>query len=433
MPDGSSNAFKFEKAVRRQTAAIIGLAGPSGGGKTWTALELATGMAGDGRIALISTEGKRDLYYADHFDFDRVGLEAPYTPDRCLDALKAAQDAGYGVVIFDSFSDEYIGEGGLADMAEAERAKMRQPNEAAKWARPKAAHKKVIRWIRNSARCHLIFAMRAEEKVKLVKVMKDGKEQTVVEPIGFQPICERNFMFDMMESALLLPTMSDREGKVILEDARGVPQWIKPMEQHRRFFPDRQPITRESGRLLAEWCAGGISLEPSRDVEGDLREAAAKGKDSLQAAWSSLSREERRPFGYLIGTRDEPGELTLLAREADVQREEPPDEIPFDESPPAERASSPPSPPEREDMDTPPADLAQPGLALGGEENLTVPYDPRQPAFFARQMEALIAEAPADFARTARIKLANENSIAKLKKADTAAYDKLQLALSGRA
>lgn len=275
MPDGSAtNVFQFERAVRKQTWAIIGLAGPSGGGKTWTALELAAGLAQDGRIALISTEGTRDLYYADHFDFDRVGMDSPFTPERCLAAMKAAQDAGYRVVIFDSFTDEYVGEGGLADMVEKERAEAIKKgwtvNDAALWARPKAEHKKVIRWIRNSARCHLIFAMRAEEKVKFVKAKKNGRDVTEVVAVGYQPIAEKSFMYDMMESALLLPQKLDDKGNVVLADARGVPQWIKPMSQHIPFFPENKPITREAGRLLAAWCAGGA---PAPASEPAVRES----------------------------------------------------------------------------------------------------------------------------------------------------------------
>lgn len=316
--------FTFTRAVRRQTWAVIGLAGPSGGGKTWTALELAMGLQGNGRTALISTEGSRDLYYADHFDFDRAGMTEPYTPARCLDALQAAS-ASHSVVIFDSFSDEYIGAGGLVDMADAELKRMKNPNTAAAWAKPKAEHKKVIRWIRNSARCHLIFAMRAEEKVKLIKV----RGETKVEPLGFQPICEKAFMFDMMESAMLLPDMRDKDGLVVLPDARGVPQWIKPMKDHLPFFPASKPITRESGRALAAWCAGGEPApapEPDPEPIGEdalaLASAAAeRGTVELRALWARLDRDQRAQVRDLIGSPDQPGELLALAMETDRQRE----------------------------------------------------------------------------------------------------------------
>src|SRR5271166_3193704 len=191
-----SSDFTFAQAVRTNTPMIIGIAGPSGSGKTFTALTLAMGLAGDqGKIALIDTEGRRALHYADLkgpdgaplFRFDHCDMQAPYTPARFLGAWKAAEAAGYAVIVTDSYSDEYVGEGGLVDMADAELKKMRAPNTAAAWAKPKAEHKLGVRWMRQ-ARSHLIFCLRAEEKVKLEKI--EGK--TVVVPLGWMPICEKN-------------------------------------------------------------------------------------------------------------------------------------------------------------------------------------------------------------------------------------------------
>jgi hypothetical protein len=363
--DGGS-AFQFVKAVRQQTWVIMALAGPSGGGKTWTALELATGLAADGKIALISTEGSRDLYYADYFDFDRVGLEAPYTPERWLAAMKAAQAAGYRVIINDSFSDEYIGEGGLADMAAAERV----PNEAAKWAKPKAEHKKVIRWIRNGARCHLIFAMRAEEKVRLIK---NEKGQTVVEPIGYQPICEKSFMYDMMESALLLPEKRDKDGKIILADARGVPQWIKPMSQHLAFFPENKPITRESGRLLAEWCAGGVSA-PARDLRADAEAAAAGGDAAFRSFYFALTDDEK------LALRPRVKVLQAKARAADAKPKEPINDLAQDPPTESTTASEPDFVPER-DSD------------FWGQDRLIIARGPMSPGEFEHAFKRYLRQA----------------------------------------
>lgn len=264
--------FSFAPAVRENTPMVVALAGPSGSGKTFTALELAMGLAGDGKIALIDTEGRRGLHYADlklpsgepRFRFDHCDFRSPYTPARFLDALKAAEGAGYSVIVTDSFSDEYVGEGGLVDMAAAEKVE----NTAAKWAKPKAQHKLVIRWLRQS-RCHLIFCIRAEEKVKLEKIFNDrkGKEEIVVVPIGWQPVCEKNTMYDMTASFMLHP-----------EDP-GAPHPIKLQEQHRPLFPDGQPITRESGERLAAWCAGGAAPQessPARAAVKRIRDQIAK-------------------------------------------------------------------------------------------------------------------------------------------------------------
>src|SRR5215472_17298925 len=112
--------FSFSPAVREKTPMILALAGASGSGKTYSALELASGLAGDGKIAFIDTEGRRGLHYADQFKFDYCELRSPYEPASFLRAWKAAEAAGYTVIVTDSYSDEYIGEGGLVDMAAKE-------------------------------------------------------------------------------------------------------------------------------------------------------------------------------------------------------------------------------------------------------------------------------------------------------------------------
>jgi len=297
-----SETFKFAPAVRVNTPMIIGISGASGAGKTYTALELAMGLAGGGKVLVIDTEGRRALHYADlgRFGFDHCDFEAPYTPLRFLAVLQQAERAGYAVIVVDSFSDEYVGEGGLVDMANAEEKRVH--NTAASWARPKAEHKLVTRWLRQS-RCHIIFCLRAEEKVRLEKAMRDGREQTVVVPIGWQPICEKNTPYEMGSSFLLTP------------DAPGVPKPIKLQEQHRAFFPLDRPITRTTGEQLAAWCAGGAKptpiveqqdafglplLAPPGEVEQLARKAAEGGMRELEQYVKSLSRVDRAAIKQLV-------------------------------------------------------------------------------------------------------------------------------------
>jgi hypothetical protein len=322
MPDGTANEFLFRPAIRENTPMVMAIAGASGSGKTFTALELAMGLAGDGKVLVVDTEGRRALHYADlrdqhtgetMFRFDHCELRPPFTPERFLAVMKQAEAAGYRVIVIDSFSDEHEGEGGLIDMA----AGGGSTNAAANWARPKAAHKLIVRWLRQT-RCHVLFCLRAEERVRLEK---DDRGKTIVIPIGWWPITEKRFMYDMTASFLLSP------------DTPGIPEPIKLQEQHRRFFPKGAVVTRESGRQLAAWATGGApATPPSRILADDARDAALKGKAALSSLWARLNRVQRGEIGHLIGTRDEPGELTLLAKRVDEQPE-PPDEIPFYPSP----------------------------------------------------------------------------------------------------
>lgn len=111
-------SFTFRPAVREQTSLLLALAGASGSGKTYSAMLFARGLAGpDGRIAVIDTEAGRALHYADQFRFDHADLAPPFTPARYQEAIVAAEDAGYGVIVIDSMSHEYAGEGGIQEWA----------------------------------------------------------------------------------------------------------------------------------------------------------------------------------------------------------------------------------------------------------------------------------------------------------------------------
>jgi hypothetical protein len=103
--------FTFRPAVRENIGLLIGLIGASGGGKTFSALRLATGLAGGKRFVIIDTESGRATHYADRFQFDHGDLTAPYRPDRYREAIEAAIRAGYPVVVVDSASHEHAGEG----------------------------------------------------------------------------------------------------------------------------------------------------------------------------------------------------------------------------------------------------------------------------------------------------------------------------------
>jgi hypothetical protein len=245
-------SFEFRPAVRSDVALLIGLAGSSGSGKTFTALRLARGIAGEKPFAVIDTEAGRAKHYADQFRFDHGDLAPPFSPSRYADAIAAADQAGYPVIVVDSMSHEWAGDGGILDMQEAEFQRMgsRDAAKMASWIKPKQAHKKMMQRLLQT-RAHLILCFRAEEKIDIVKG-EDGRIKIVPKqgPGGFSgwlPICEKNLPYELTASFLLTA------------DAPGVPKPIKLQAQHRALFPLDKPITEESGRLIAEWAHGGSS------------------------------------------------------------------------------------------------------------------------------------------------------------------------------
>ncbi|HHR6639981.1 TPA: AAA family ATPase, partial [Providencia alcalifaciens] len=91
--------MKFAKALRKKAKLRLALTGPSGSGKTYGALEIAKGLGG--KTAVIDTEKGSASLYSDRFNFDVLELDPPFTPERFIEAIGAAQEAGYDNLIID--------------------------------------------------------------------------------------------------------------------------------------------------------------------------------------------------------------------------------------------------------------------------------------------------------------------------------------------
>lgn len=317
--------FEFRPAVRENVGLLIGLAGGTGCGKTKSAMELAAGISGDRPFAVIDTEARRALHYADEYKFDHLELKPPFSPDRYAEAIKAADEKSYAAIVVDSASHEHAGEGGLLDWHERELQRMagedwkkRESCTMAAWIKPKAAHKTMVNRLLQ-VRAHLILCFRAEEKVEM-KRGEDGKmkivpKQTRSGKDGWVPICEKNLPFEMTCSFLMT-------------DVRpGFPLPIKLQEQHRALFPLDRPINRESGRALANWAAGAPSSEPPKTngahydaldekqvavllTRADV--AAKGGMSELRDFWDKLTAPETRAL------KPEMDRLKKFAKESDA-------------------------------------------------------------------------------------------------------------------
>ena len=94
--------MEFSKATKCQSKLRAALFGPSGAGKTYSALRIANGMGG--RIAVIDTEHGSASKYADKFDFDVCELTGKQDVGAYIEAINTAGKAGYGVLLIDSMT-----------------------------------------------------------------------------------------------------------------------------------------------------------------------------------------------------------------------------------------------------------------------------------------------------------------------------------------
>lgn len=259
-----ARSFEDKPAVREHVPLMIGLMGPSGGGKTYSALRLATGIqrVSGGEIFVIDTEARRALHHASRFKFRHVVFGAPFGPLDYLAAIEHCIRKGAKIIIVDSMSHEHEGPGGVLEMHEAEvqrlsrgDARLADKMKMLAWSKPKQARRRMINSILQQS-CHFIFCFRAKEKIKIEK----GKDP---EPRGFMPIAGEEFVYEMTLNALLLP------------NAGGVPTWqskeigekqmIKLPEMFRSLLlGSKEPLSEQVGEELATWAAGA---DPELDPE----------------------------------------------------------------------------------------------------------------------------------------------------------------------
>ena len=272
--------FAAKDAKRERVPLLVGLMGPSGGGKTFTALRLATGIQSvvGGDIYFVDTESRRALHYADKFKFKHVQLDAPFGSLDYLAALRYCVDQGAKVIVVDSMSHEHEGPGGMIDLQEQIVVKM-AGNDYAKrdrvkmlaWAEPKAKRRALINGILQ-LNANFVFCFRAKTTAKPGKNPQTGKNEVIAQ--GFMPIAGDEFVFEQTLNALLLP------------GAGGVPTWssdqvgertmIKLPEQFMSLRDREGPLDERVGRSLAIWASGQT---PGADTDRRTDEPATGRAD----------------------------------------------------------------------------------------------------------------------------------------------------------
>lgn len=173
----------FQPASKRQLRALVALEGPTGSGKTWTALEWATVLADGGKIAVVDTENGSASYYADRFRFDTLSWPAPYDTNRLRDVIGQAADAGYAVLIIDSLTHFWSGEGGILDVVNA-AGKRAAGNQFAGWAIGTPQLRALIDTMRHTP-IHVVATMRS--KMEYIQDKDDRSGRTTVRKVGMAP------------------------------------------------------------------------------------------------------------------------------------------------------------------------------------------------------------------------------------------------------
>jgi hypothetical protein len=225
----------FKKAEKNQINPTVVLEGPTGSGKTFTALSIASGMGK--KIAVIDTERSSSSYYADRFNFDVCELHS-WSLDSYIAAAREAAANGYDVLIVDSMSHGWKQ---LTEDMEDAAAKYRG-NSMTAWTKDGKP-----RWNRFvddlfSLGVAVIVTTRVKQAYD---IGKDSEGRTKIEKLGLEAQAEKDFDY---EFGLILRLDQDHNA-LVTKDRTGK-------------FQDQvfKKPGREVGETIRAWLSTGAVL-----------------------------------------------------------------------------------------------------------------------------------------------------------------------------
>lgn len=252
--------MQIKKAQRKQIKLKVGFSGASGFGKTYSALLMGHGMVKDwNKIVVIDTEnGSADLY-SDLGGYSTLTLEAPFTPERYIQAIHCCENAGFELIVIDSITHEWEGKGGCLEIMESLGGKYQD------WAKVTPRHRAFIECILQSP-CHIFTTVRRKQEYEMSKgengrvtVTKTGTKEVTRE--GFE--YELTLNFEFLNDKHLVKASKDRTG----------------------IFSERPEfvITEKTGSELLAWSESGAN--ELIDAIGEVIKSTTV--ESLTAVWQN--------------------------------------------------------------------------------------------------------------------------------------------------
>lgn len=243
--------FSFQKAKREKIWVKVLLNGPSGSGKTYTALRLATGMfdkVGGAGVAAIDTENGRIRYYANEFDFFDLQLTEPYTSESYIEAINAAVDNGFKVLVIDSISHEWKWLNETHDKIPG--------NSWAAWGKLKPRHALFMEKILQSP-IHIIATSRGRDDY----VLEDKNGKQVPKKVGVGSQQEKDIEYNYTVTFNI-----DQETHIATASK----------DNTHLFEGKYEKLTEKDGKRLIDWANTGEGEMPKEPVKAPTPVEAPK-------------------------------------------------------------------------------------------------------------------------------------------------------------
>jgi len=282
------NTKTFSKAEKKKAWMKVAITGPSGSGKTYSALLMASGMGK--RVAVIDTENGSASLYADEFEFDVLEIDPPYTVRAYIDALQAAIAANYEVVVIDSISHAWAGEGGLLQQKEEADARggKGERNKFTNWGQVTKQHEQFKASLLK-ADIHMIVTMRSKQDYVLA-------EGNIPKKVGMAPIQREGMEYEfttVLDMAMNHSAQSSKDRTKLFDG--------------KIFIP-----TRQSGEQLIQWLNSG---------KGELKRSEIPSpKDVVPQPKNNASGTGT--IGVAHPNQDQLAKLFTLNKEAGWEKEE---------------------------------------------------------------------------------------------------------------
>lgn len=234
--------MEFKEAARKDIKIKMDLKGLSGSGKSKSSLYIAKGLAGGDmtKVAIAQTEAGRAQCYLDEFSgFKVLELPPPFTPGKFIEAIDLAEKSGFRILIIDSLSDEWAGEGGALDMHTA--ASEVTKNSFTAWKKITPQHEALFNKILSS-QLHIICTFKKKSEYVMEEIERNGRKITQPKKVGTTSIAREGSEYRfMLEFDLDLQTHM----AIATKDNIGI-------------FDGKPPflITEATGLAIREWCIG---------------------------------------------------------------------------------------------------------------------------------------------------------------------------------
>jgi len=293
------NGFIFQKATKEKAKLRLALFGPSGAGKTYTGLRIATGMSK--KIAVIDTERGSASKYADRFTFDVLELPKNDIETYTM-AIKAADQAGYEVLIIDSLSHAWQE---LLDEIDKLANSRYQGNTWAAWSKGTPKQRQLVDAILSFSG-HVIATMRSKTEWT---TSSDSNGKTKPIRVGLAPEQGKGieYEFDMLmelSTNHVADVIKDRTGKYQdklidkpnEEFGKDLIAWLNSGEAK----PKSQPVKQPSHPEIPDSSLVEVAQELGGVVKTTMSlETAENMKDSKGKRYGDMTNDDLS--GYSIG------------------------------------------------------------------------------------------------------------------------------------